>query len=523
MADATSTPTTPSTRFVPGAPPPQPLSKSQKKRRAKGPKSENAPESPVIITDTTSAALVEKAPEPEEVREGSLAPELVAQPEAPQPATPLPEEEAVLKNSPIVELVNKRLKATNKKIQRIATYAATDADKLNDDQKRTLKTLPTLEAVQKELGEVKKVIEVYESELAHELASKRLETEKAEKARIAAAAADAQRATVAKTSDLITLLRIRSLLSSADPEVLGLGVQAQEADALFALSDALLGSTGDVKQSVLDGYFSGVGDFDGVPYSRFSELVQLYTNPPRAPTPEPVPSPEAENGDVASEPEVADDLAVSGVTVTVGAISTSGSFHFMQESELEGPTFEETAEWVESSDAVEAPVEVPEQAPPAPETNGHAVTNGSVPVQSNGNSLDWAADDTGDLPPIDGFQATYGTSGSATPDAVEQSSAAEPAAEALTTNGHVPVAESTPAAEDDGFTQARGSRGFRGRGSGFRGGERGGYRGGDRGGFRGYRGGDRGFRGGHRGERGGFRGGRGPPSHAQAPSTPAPA
>lgn len=35
-----------------------------------------------------------------------------------------------------------------------------DAEKLNDDQKRTLKTLPTLEAVQKELGEVQKVIEV---------------------------------------------------------------------------------------------------------------------------------------------------------------------------------------------------------------------------------------------------------------------------------------------------------------------------------------------------------------------------
>jgi hypothetical protein len=31
---------------------------------------------------------------------------------------------------------------------------------LNDDQKRTLKTLPSLEAVQKELEEVKKAIEV---------------------------------------------------------------------------------------------------------------------------------------------------------------------------------------------------------------------------------------------------------------------------------------------------------------------------------------------------------------------------
>jgi hypothetical protein len=35
-----------------------------------------------------------------------------------------------------------------------------DYEKLNDDQKRTLKTLPSLEAVQKELEDVKKLIEV---------------------------------------------------------------------------------------------------------------------------------------------------------------------------------------------------------------------------------------------------------------------------------------------------------------------------------------------------------------------------
>jgi hypothetical protein len=34
-----------------------------------------------------------------------------------------------------------------------------DPEKLNDDQKRALKTLSALEAVQKELGEVKKAVE----------------------------------------------------------------------------------------------------------------------------------------------------------------------------------------------------------------------------------------------------------------------------------------------------------------------------------------------------------------------------
>jgi hypothetical protein len=36
-----------------------------------------------------------------------------------------------------------------------------DTEKLNDDQKRSLKTLPTLETIQKELGDLKKVVEVW--------------------------------------------------------------------------------------------------------------------------------------------------------------------------------------------------------------------------------------------------------------------------------------------------------------------------------------------------------------------------
>lgn len=40
------------------------------------------------------------------------------------------------------------------------SYASTDPSKLNDDQRRTLKTLPGLEAVVKELTELKKAVEV---------------------------------------------------------------------------------------------------------------------------------------------------------------------------------------------------------------------------------------------------------------------------------------------------------------------------------------------------------------------------
>ena len=75
---------------------------------------------------------------------------------------------------------------------RIAGYAVTDPAKLNDDQKRSLQTLGGLEAVQKELSEVKKVIETYEAELNQDLAAKRAETEKVTKARVQDAIEDAQ-------------------------------------------------------------------------------------------------------------------------------------------------------------------------------------------------------------------------------------------------------------------------------------------------------------------------------------------
>jgi hypothetical protein len=101
----------PPQRVVPGAPPPTPLSKSQKKKR-KAKKTGDA-EEPLTIPDSTSAALIEKAPEPSELQGDAVAPELVAKVE---PSSSTPDDEAFYKPSPIVELINKRLKATAKKI-----------------------------------------------------------------------------------------------------------------------------------------------------------------------------------------------------------------------------------------------------------------------------------------------------------------------------------------------------------------------------------------------------------------------
>lgn len=101
-------------RIVPGAPPPAPLSKTQKKKRKPKTKAGEPTSDSVVLPDSASAALIEKAPEPVEIQEGAVASELIAQPEI--QAVPVPEDEVVLKLSPIVDLIHKRLKVTTKKI-----------------------------------------------------------------------------------------------------------------------------------------------------------------------------------------------------------------------------------------------------------------------------------------------------------------------------------------------------------------------------------------------------------------------
>jgi hypothetical protein len=220
MVDAT-------TRIVPGAPPPTPVSKSQKKKRktVKG-KGSVEPDNPAIIPDTTAASVSDQKPDASDEKEVAAPPNHIVAPasEAPPSAT---EDDISYKPSPVVDLVHKRLKAIHKKIvsivlpltitypprlpdliefslvqARISTYASTPSENLNDDQKRTLKSLPSLEAVQKELEEVKKAIEVcaitctaqgarltkkiqvHESEQVQELTLKRIEAEQAEKQRL---------------------------------------------------------------------------------------------------------------------------------------------------------------------------------------------------------------------------------------------------------------------------------------------------------------------------------------------------
>ncbi|THH00884.1 hypothetical protein EW026_g1695 [Hermanssonia centrifuga] len=520
-------PATPTIRLVPGAPPP-PASKTQKKKRKTTKKQSGQPEEQVVVPDAHTSALIEHAPSVDDIKEGTVAPELVAQPsESARDLSPGPDELL----SPIVDMLNKRLKATNKKILRIQSYSTTPAEKLNDDQRRTLKTLPVLEGVQKELEEVRKVIEIHEAELAQELISKRVEAARAEEQRIQDSLNAAEIAHKQRTANLLSFLELHSALTNGNPAAIALNLLESEAVAIVTAAEALIDASIGKKDEVLRGLLSGEGELHNVPYSRFMDITELFLDPPRpaSPVDEDVDEEEEEEETVivdfiSSEvpTEGVPGPAVGGLPPTAGP--TNGGFTFVQEDELETTEPEpDQSQWVDQVEEHSTEVEVLETVTEI-NVNGHTFVEDSVVVTttteipasaSDPASLNWADEDDEGLPSIDSLHDKFGSSSTGTP-------AAE--AEPLPVT---PTASNGPAhQDDDGFQAAtrgrgRGRGGFRGERSfrgGPRGGERGGYRGGERGGFRGgergeFRGGERGgYRGGERGgyrggERGGFRGG----------------
>jgi hypothetical protein len=168
-----------------------------------------------------------------------------------------------------------------------------------------------------------------------------------------------------------------------------------ESAAVFSAAELLLGEEGESKQAVLNGLLSGHGNFQGttcklvpsVPLSALTlhtdahlfEITELFLNPRRNPTPvldqivttEDTAVPESLIAStVVDDPETAPVIPSGGPT-------GSGSFHFMQASEIDTHSFEENAEWVEKPDTEGSPhsQEVNLASP-----NGHADSEGSVPV-----------------------------------------------------------------------------------------------------------------------------------------------
>ncbi|TEB37274.1 hypothetical protein FA13DRAFT_1809827 [Coprinellus micaceus] len=434
-------------RIVPGAPPKDVPSKAAAKRRrkakgGKGDQGDDAPATPIV----DSAALTPAAPAPIELKPDLAPPPTITREGSAAPGSaqvgnsPLPDDDGGPLLSPIAELVNKRLKATSKKITRFVGYASMEPEKLNDDQKRSVKSISVLEAVQKELGEVKKVIENYEADLAQGLAAKRLDSERAEKERIQTAISTAESTIISRTSTLLSFLRLSVSFGTAPFESAASAVFADDLErgAVYSLAQTLTGADTDsgpeVKDQLLNGFLKLEGEFQGVGFARIDEIVHALLN---APTPIPE-SPIDDRQQSVSAPSVSgDDRGDPTATAGPGLAqsqSLTGSFHFMQESEIDEPAQEEEQEhehesnFEESAEWVEKPVEfldVGGDIPPPPgleHPNGTVAAAAVAPtvekgavgtsVGGGGSTLDWANTEGEDsLPPIESLQP----SGSATP------------------------------------------------------------------------------------------------------------
>ncbi|KAG9048442.1 hypothetical protein FS842_000400 [Serendipita sp. 407] len=467
----------PALRIVPGAPPPAPLSKSQKKKRraGHGKADENDFDSPITngLNSALDSALVETAPatkglpsslvtKPEDLANAAIASEAAA--DAISATSILPA--ATKRTSAVVELVNKRHRTLHKKIQRIKEYSAKAPETLNEDQKKSLATLPALEASSKEVEAVREAIESHEADEAANESRRLAEIESIVKQRIADAVSEARSTAVSRAVQLVLLIRELPQLSKSTDE---------DGTAVAEFEAALQETDQDKLETTVGMFIAGNGGF-----SRLIGILNAHLNaPPRTATPvaEELPEPEYTHAVVTETPAIVGIPAAATVT-------TGGSYHFMQESELEPSTpFDEGAEWVEHSDAPAAPAAVP------PAEVKQNIAKGPI---------DWAAEDTGDLPPISGLQEHFGASGQATPTA--DAPVGDLPADSAGWSSLAEGGDSKEGKEDesDGFTTIPNKRGH---GSEWRGGERGRGRGGYRG--RGYAGsGGEGFRG-----RGGYRGG----------------
>ncbi|CAK9783708.1 hypothetical protein CC85DRAFT_302340 [Cutaneotrichosporon oleaginosum] len=116
---------------------------------------------------------------------------------------------------PVEELIAKRLRPLNKKIQRFKGYQSKAPADLNNDQRAGIASLPQLEAAAKELEELSRAVEDAELVAAAKIREEREAAERAFDARVAAAIADFQLTTATR---LASFLSLHSLLRPARPD-----------------------------------------------------------------------------------------------------------------------------------------------------------------------------------------------------------------------------------------------------------------------------------------------------------------
>ncbi|KDE08858.1 hypothetical protein MVLG_00958 [Microbotryum lychnidis-dioicae p1A1 Lamole] len=464
-------------------------SSANKKNRGRKPKSQP------MTTSVSAAASASDKPD-----HANAQVEPAAAPSAFQVPVNISEVEALgeveEKKTSAVEACQKRIRAANKKIQRIVTYEE-KTEALNADQQRAVASKPALVAVAKELEELLVILKAEEAEdEARDQRNASLE-EKRQARAVEAAVASAHSTTDSKLLILLQFLHLHGLYTEQNtgfaPPVLPpivANATGQEVAAVRMLkerftSGPLLGGHGDAVEA-LDKIAAESSEeaLPGVPYSRIKELIAGLTS---TPADEPL---AASNHRDNIFPE---SNAPAGPSDSVTALvdgATDAPAHdapsFLNASELEQvPSSEaKVASWadeVEANPAVASVAREPASTPtpaPAP-VEEPAAAAPAVPAadawgSTTGGTVDWATEDSGALPSLPELQPTAG--------AAPIAGAGHGASLSVDADGFQAARRGGPA-HGQGQGQGRGPRGPPGGGrNGMRGiGEEGG-RGGGRGG-----------------------------------------
>ncbi|KAG8703370.1 hypothetical protein FRC08_002912, partial [Ceratobasidium sp. 394] len=243
-----------------------------------------------LAASAHEAALTDHAPDADDIRAGKVDPALLANPapgsSAPDTGNNTEAEDgktAEHEKSVVVEAINKRHKALVKKAQRVNEYKS--EEKLNDDQKAAIASLPVLEGTVKELESIKKTVETLEAGLRRTRAQERTELQKAHEQRVSEAARHAEASLLPRITSLISFLALRNLLTHATPT--DLSISEPERNAILSAGDVLLAHPplGHVEE-IVKGFLSGAGSWEDVEYARLVEITSQFVAP-RTPTPIP--------------------------------------------------------------------------------------------------------------------------------------------------------------------------------------------------------------------------------------------
>ncbi|SCV71902.1 BQ2448_4596 [Microbotryum intermedium] len=412
--------------------------------------------------------------------------------------------EAEEKKTSAVEACQKRIRAANKKIQRIATYEE-KTEALNADQQRAVASKPALVAVVKELEELLVILRAEEAEDEARGQRNAALEEKRQARAIEAGVASAQSATDSKVLVLLQFLHLHGLYTQQNtgfaPPVLPpvvANATGQEVAAVRMLKDRftngpLLGGHGGAVEA-LNKIASESSEevLTGVPYSRIKELIAGLTS---------TPADESLTASNHNDIILPESSAPAGPSDSVTALvdgATDAPVHdapsFLNASELEqvpsseakvtswpdevevAPAAPPAQEPISTPTHAPAPIHDPVAAPPAPPADAWG--------SSAGATVDWATEDSGALPSLPELQPA--------PVATLNASAGDGAASSVDADGFQPARRGGPGqGQGHGQGQGRGPRGPPGGGrNGVRGGNgeegRGGGRGGGGGGpFRG--------------------------------------